>query len=890
MNAPAMVRRFWLLVTWLLLGVVGPGAAANGPQAGQIIIDPEHPQWLMRQGGRHVYICGPGDPEDFLYRGTRRADGTRDGDQKQLIEKLAAQGGNSIYLQAVRTHGGDAKADRTQNPFVDSDPAKAVDDRILNQWEEWFTLMDRHDILIYFLFYDDSARIWNTGDTVGAPERAMVETIVKRFQHHRNLIWVVGEESEERYTTARVQALARVIQGADGFGHLIGDHHHSGTTFKAWEAGGALNHFSMQLNAAVEAAHTGAIEALARAGGRYQIIYSEDTGTPKDVDSMRRHAWAVAMGGVMPMVLQMDIAGTPVEALQQCRHLQKFFEATDFYTMTPQDELKHGGKYVLADAGRSYIAYTDAAAGALGIQAAPAGRCELAWLDCVSGRTFKQTVMVERAGNRTFEKPKDFGAECAVWIHYPDIQPVKRSPSVTAVERKPGPGTNQAPVVKAQRVATKAGVESYIQLNVTDEDGPGPYTYTIVRGPMHGTLTGDNNDRYYQPQAGFTGTDEFTWRVNDGKLDSAVATVTITVTGASADYFPLPESKGGWRQLEGAEAIRQVGGMDPAKLAELKEWLLQSDKRPFAATVIRHGHIVLEVERGNSAKNDARRVASVSKAVCATVLAIASEQSQQGLTPRKMKFEDPAFEFIPWAQPLSDPRKAKITVKQLFNHTSGLCPEAIGAPNDGTWEYVLGLSGDARTAKLAFDPGTASGYSTHALCHASLVCETVTGKPYDQFAIEALYKPLGIEHWWFQYYEGGEKLGRHPSHSIGLPARELARIAYCMLHEGRWDGRQVIPKWFVRETGAPTHNVTTPEMRFQRAAESFSHAWELPARLKTGGDLPADARFKPGSGGQLIAFVPSLDLVITRQTGGSGAWEYEEYLRRACAAVVKAKR
>jgi hypothetical protein len=35
------------------------------------------------------------------------------------------------------------------------------------------------------------------------------------------------------------------------------------------------------------------------------------------------------------------------------------------------------------------------------------------------------------------------------------------------------------------------------------------------------------------------------------------------------------------------------------------------------------------------------------------------------------------------------------------------------------------------SAKLAFDPGAACGYSTHALHHAALVCETVTGKPYD---------------------------------------------------------------------------------------------------------------------------------------------------------------
>jgi CubicO group peptidase (beta-lactamase class C family) len=353
-------------------------------------------------------------------------------------------------------------------------------------------------------------------------------------------------------------------------------------------------------------------------------------------------------------------------------------------------------------------------------------------------------------------------------------------------------------------------------------------------------------------------------------------------------YFPPAESAGGWRKLETPEDVRRVAGMSPEKLTELKDWLEQSDERSFAAVVIRRGHIVLEVESGNSAKTDSRRVASVSKAVCATVLAIASERSQHGLTPRKMSFDDPAFDFIPWAKPLSDPRKEEIKIKQLFNHTSGICPEAVGAPNDGSWEYVLGLSGDARTEKLAFDPGSASGYSTHAFAHAALVCETVTGKPYDQFAIEALFQPIGCEHWWFQFYEGGEGIGRHPSHGLGMPARDLARIAYCMLHDGRWNERQVIPKWFVAETAAPTHTVQGLELRFKTNAESYSHGWELPARRgEKGRGLPADARFKPGSGGQLIAFVPSLDLVITRQTGGSGAWEYEEYLRRACEAVVR---
>ena len=359
------------------------------------------------------------------------------------------------------------------------------------------------------------------------------------------------------------------------------------------------------------------------------------------------------------------------------------------------------------------------------------------------------------------------------------------------------------------------------------------------------------------------------------------------VRGTMNDYFPPAESQGGWRKLDNPDDIRQLAGMDPNKLVTLKEWLLKSDDRKFAAVVIRNGYIVLEVERGNSSKTDTGNVKSCAKAICATVLAIASEESQSGHTPKKMKFDDPAFAFIPWAKPLSDPRKSNITVRQLLNHTSGIAPESTGARNHGPWDYVLGHSGDPETAKLAFEPGADLGYSTHAFYHASLVCEDVTGIPYDQFAIQKLFEPIGIEKWWFEYFEGGEKYGRHPSHAVGMPARDLARIAYCMLHEGRWKDKQVIPKWFVEETAAPTHSIKGKK-DFGRDAESWSDGWELPGRITDGRgiDIPKDARFKPGSGGQLIAFVPSLDLVVTRQTGSSGDWEFEQFLRLACQAVL----
>ncbi len=362
-----------------------------------------------------------------------------------------------------------------------------------------------------------------------------------------------------------------------------------------------------------------------------------------------------------------------------------------------------------------------------------------------------------------------------------------------------------------------------------------------------------------------------------------------TATAKQPEYFPPPESQGGWRKLEAPQDIRRLAGNDPAKLEELKRWLLQSDDRPFSALVIHNGYLVLEVTRDHSSVTNTKDIKSCAKAICATVLAIASAESQKGHTPRRMTFDDPAFDFIPWAQPLSDPRKAQITVKQLLNHTSGLTPEGYGIANVQKWEYILGHGGDGRTASLFFEPGTTLEYSTHGLYHAALVCESVTGQPYDQYCIEHLLQPLGIEHWWFQILTGDAQHGNHASHTLGLPARELARIAYCMLHDGRWGEHQVVPRWFVEQTAAPTHSVTgVTQKSFGRDARSWSHGWELPAFEggERGKGIPPDTRFKPGSGGQLICFIPSLNLVLTRQTGKSGEWAYEEFVRLAVAAVL----
>ncbi|MCI0479432.1 hypothetical protein L0Y59_02710, partial [Candidatus Uhrbacteria bacterium] len=114
-----------------VLVVVIAAAPTFATVPGQIVVDPAHPPWFERTAGTPYFMCGPGDPEEFLYLGTRQPDGTRSGGgQTEKIDRLIDLGGNVIFMGIVRSHGGDGPADH--NPFVDSNPSLGLDPEILD--------------------------------------------------------------------------------------------------------------------------------------------------------------------------------------------------------------------------------------------------------------------------------------------------------------------------------------------------------------------------------------------------------------------------------------------------------------------------------------------------------------------------------------------------------------------------------------------------------------------------------------------------------------------------------------------------------------------------------------------------------------------------------------
>lgn len=93
---------------------------------------------------------------------------------------------------------------------------------------------------------------------------------------------------------------------------------------------------------------------------------------------------------------------------------------------------------------------------------------------------------------------------------------------------------NDAPTLSStQTLTTAEDTLLAFTLNTGSDIEADTLTYLVVSTTSNGVLTctgGTSRDCQYMPSANFNGVDTFTYKVNDGSLDSNIATVTITVS------------------------------------------------------------------------------------------------------------------------------------------------------------------------------------------------------------------------------------------------------------------------------------------------------------------------------------------------------------------------
>ena len=365
---------------------------------------------------------------------------------------------------------------------------------------------------------------------------------------------------------------------------------------------------------------------------------------------------------------------------------------------------------------------------------------------------------------------------------------------------------------------------------------------------------------------------------------------------ALVDYFPPTESDGGWRSLlpEKGEPddnqkakLREIAGVDWDKLREA--WRHnESAEGPSGLLVIRRGHVVAEWYK-ECDRATAFNIYSCSKAYTSTafgmILSDFATGGRSGVKPLSLDTKVCNDEWLPESLPLTDPRKAEITVRQLLNMASGLSeenpPDPPGEnkpfePKGQPFEWFLGHAEGSPMIKLKDDPGKAFHYSNAGVAHLVLLFHHVTGSDLFEFLKERMFEPIGMRQvsWLANGSDGAIGPFSQGYSGVTTPARDHARFLYLALHRGDWAGKQIVPASYYDFAFTPA--AVKPDYGAQW--------WVYPHHKDAPRDLVQTAGFRNNHG----YVVPSLDLVFVRVgRGDKYPPDFESVLvNRVVAAVI----
>jgi CubicO group peptidase (beta-lactamase class C family) len=336
---------------------------------------------------------------------------------------------------------------------------------------------------------------------------------------------------------------------------------------------------------------------------------------------------------------------------------------------------------------------------------------------------------------------------------------------------------------------------------------------------------------------------------------------------SAGSYYPPSESAGDWRRCKNNEEVRRLAGMDPEKLELVGRENTALYGGPWVLLVIRHGYIAGEWMGVPAMPQTTFDVWSCTKSATGIAYGLLLDDSRNHRLPKgaQIDLDSPAYSFIPEGHPLTDPAKEKIKLRHLLTMTSGIPGEDHGIvgiavrPGGGEYEFALGKEPDRfgdSAARLYAPPGEAWDYSDAAFAHLSLIFFHVAGREIGDFMKARVFEPIGIENSGWDLQGGGGNLGPHTNaHSgLGLSARDFARLGYLMLRGGTWNGKQIVPKWWIELATAKSQELN-PHYGYTFWVNSDSELWP---------HVPKDAFAFMGYATNRCYVVPSLDLVVIR--------------------------
>jgi len=180
------------------------------------------------------------------------------------------------------------------------------------------------------------------------------------------------------------------------------------------------------------------------------------------------------------------------------------------------------------------------------------------------------------------------------------------------------------------------------------------------------------------------------------------------------------------------------------------------------------------------------------------------------------------------------------------------------APNSKQY-FVGDLAEQTLNIDLKQMPGKEYEYQSVSAQLLGLALKKATGKELASYLSEKIWKPLGME---FAAKWSTDERGMEKAFCcIHATALDFAKIGQLILHDGRWNDRQIISKEYCQKMLAPTEQ-----------NNAFGYA------VWADDDYPLRHRFFYGFLGQFIIMIPEQKMVIVK-TGLFNRLDVDEKLR-----------
>ncbi len=323
-----------------------------------------------------------------------------------------------------------------------------------------------------------------------------------------------------------------------------------------------------------------------------------------------------------------------------------------------------------------------------------------------------------------------------------------------------------------------------------------------------------------------------------------IAVALMLLCGLAAPASATPRLRaagtdGGWSISDPA-----AEGMDAATLDQARAYAFVPSRNTQGVVVTRSGKIVDEWYAPGEGPRSWSASWSMAKSVTSILIGIAIDQGKIASVDEPMTTWFPDWIGTP---------KAAVTLKNVLQMASGIqSSEDYDPAHLATSDVIrMGASADelaySRARPLATTPGTVWNYSSADTMLLSHVLEVATGMPADQFAQQVLFGPLGITQveWW-------RDAANHTLTycCLDMTTRDFARIGLLYLHNGNWDGSQVVSASWVHDS-------------LQGTAESgglYGYQWWITSAPGVTGPV----YMMNGFDGQFVFIIPSLDMVVAR--------------------------